>query len=207
MDTLSSSDLDSSSKTPLYVAIAAVIVGLAGLGLGWLGFSRASALEEKIGALESSMEGVSGMEARVAESSRRSEQLATNMDALSREVNRVLGEIQTDISAAKKDIRSVVIEAGTNRKRIEELQKAPPAAAPQSAPAASRPAPAGGGSDGPQVAPGEGGVYVIKPGDTLGRIAAQHKVSLDALLQANPGVEPRALRVGQQIVVPAAAGQ
>lgn len=148
------------------------------------------------------MEGVTAMRAQVTESSRRSEQASANITALSQEVNRILGEIQTDVSTVKKDLRSVVIEAGTNRKRIEELQKAPPAAAPQAAASS-----ASGGSGGAEIAPGAGGVYVIKAGDTLGRIAGQHKISLDALLQANPGVEPRALRVGQQIVVPAAAAQ
>ncbi|PDH29511.1 MAG: hypothetical protein CNE95_04690 [Puniceicoccaceae bacterium MED-G30] len=50
----------------------------------------------------------------------------------------------------------------------------------------------------------EGGSYLIEPGDTFARIAQQMGVSLQALLDANPGVDPRRLRIGQNIVVPTA---
>lgn len=47
-----------------------------------------------------------------------------------------------------------------------------------------------------------GAIYTIRPGDTLSAIARSANVPLDALLEANPGVKPRALAVGQKIVVP-----
>jgi peptidoglycan endopeptidase LytE len=45
--------------------------------------------------------------------------------------------------------------------------------------------------------------YKVKKGDTLWEIAKRNKISLKSLEQANPGVKPRQLRVGQTIVVPA----
>lgn len=45
--------------------------------------------------------------------------------------------------------------------------------------------------------------YRVKKGDTLIGIAAKYGVTLKALLKANPGVEPRALKVGQIIIIPA----
>lgn len=45
-------------------------------------------------------------------------------------------------------------------------------------------------------------VYTIKPGDTLYAIARRYYTSLEGIFTANPGVNPLALRVGQQIVVP-----
>jgi LysM repeat protein len=43
--------------------------------------------------------------------------------------------------------------------------------------------------------------YVIKSGDTLGSIAQKYGTTSDALATLNPGVDPTALRVGQQLRV------
>jgi LysM repeat protein len=45
--------------------------------------------------------------------------------------------------------------------------------------------------------------YTIKAGDTLGQIAEQFRITLDALLAANPNVNPGALRVGDTLHIPA----
>jgi len=44
--------------------------------------------------------------------------------------------------------------------------------------------------------------YVIEEGDTLGGIANTWTVSLEALLEANPDVDPAALQLNQLIVIP-----
>lgn len=46
--------------------------------------------------------------------------------------------------------------------------------------------------------------YTIRPGDTLYSIARFFNVSLDDLLEANPGIEPERLFVGQIICIPLA---
>jgi LysM repeat protein len=45
--------------------------------------------------------------------------------------------------------------------------------------------------------------YTIVAGDTLGKIAKRNGVSLKALENANPGVTPTKLKVGQKIQIPA----
>ena len=45
--------------------------------------------------------------------------------------------------------------------------------------------------------------YTIQSGDTLAQVAAREKISLQSLLDANTDVDPRRLRVGQLIVLPA----
>ncbi len=46
------------------------------------------------------------------------------------------------------------------------------------------------------------GRYTIQPGDTLAAIAAQHGVSVDDLISANPGIDPQRLQIGAEIVIP-----
>jgi len=49
----------------------------------------------------------------------------------------------------------------------------------------------------------EGGAYVVRPGDTLGSIAARYGVSLGALLAANPQIRnPSLIFAGQRINLP-----
>jgi tyrosinase len=63
--------------------------------------------------------------------------------------------------------------------------------------------PATGGSTVPTPAPG-GSVYVVKPGDTLKKIAAWAGTTLDALLKANPQItNANVIYVGQVINLPA----
>ena len=55
------------------------------------------------------------------------------------------------------------------------------------------------------AAPGE---YIVRPGDTLGKIAIKHHVRLTALMKANNLTEKNAkrLRVGQKLVIPGGNG-
>lgn len=48
-------------------------------------------------------------------------------------------------------------------------------------------------------------VYRVRAGDYLGRIAREHGVTVKALQEANPGVNPTRLKVGQEIRIPADA--
>jgi len=45
--------------------------------------------------------------------------------------------------------------------------------------------------------------YTIQSGDTLSQIAERFRITLDALLLENPGVDPNALRVGESLRIPA----
>ena len=54
------------------------------------------------------------------------------------------------------------------------------------------------------VAPaGSASEHVIASGDTLGKVAKDNHVTLKALLEANPNVNPTKLKIGQKIQIPA----
>lgn len=51
-----------------------------------------------------------------------------------------------------------------------------------------------------------GSLYEIQPGDTLSAIAARFGTTVDAIIAANPGIEPLNLQIGQVICVPGPRG-
>jgi len=61
--------------------------------------------------------------------------------------------------------------------------------------------PAGSPTPGPSPTP-SGRVYIMKAGDTLSAVAASYGVTVDDLLAANPGLNPNAIAVGQEIKIP-----
>lgn len=48
----------------------------------------------------------------------------------------------------------------------------------------------------------DSGGYRVQPGDTLSEIASHYGVSLQSLLDSNPGVQPERLRIGKSLVIP-----
>lgn len=46
-------------------------------------------------------------------------------------------------------------------------------------------------------------VHIVSLGETISSIALQYGVSIDAILNANPGISPNAMIVGEEVIVPA----
>lgn len=60
---------------------------------------------------------------------------------------------------------------------------------------------------GGQTAPApatDGATHTVSPNDTLWDIATAYHVSVDALVAANPGIDPKTLQNGQVLIIPAA---
>jgi len=205
MENYASDDLDTSSKTPLYLGIAAIILGLAGLALGWVGFAKAGELETRLAELEGAAGDLAALETRLDEGNARRERLSETVNGPSREVSRALRQVENDVSSIKTDVRRVTIQAGTALNKVEEFEKQGVQAAPPPSPSQASSAPGSGSpgkGDSSAASNADGETYRIQIGDTFARLAARFGVSIDALLDANPGVDPRRLRVGQEVVIP-----
>ena len=61
-------------------------------------------------------------------------------------------------------------------------------------------------STGSASAQSGGPVYIVQSGDTLSSIASRFNVSVDALVAANPGLDPNLISQGQQIIIPGLEG-
>ncbi len=57
----------------------------------------------------------------------------------------------------------------------------------------------------PVVCPPGTNSYVIRSGDTLYGLAARFGTTVNAIIAANPGINPNALQIGQTICIPGAA--
>jgi LysM repeat protein len=107
---------------------------------------------------------------------------AAKADAVNTNLNKIASETQGAFTAVGTEIGNLKGEIA----KLEESHKAGPAAR--------------GGHGGPAVAgPGE---YVVKPGDTLAKIARGNGVSLSDLQSVNPGVDSKHLKPGQKLKVP-----
>jgi murein DD-endopeptidase MepM/ murein hydrolase activator NlpD len=58
----------------------------------------------------------------------------------------------------------------------------------------------------PVSAQSSGPVYIVQSGDTLYSIAVRFNITVNDLIAANPSVDPNALAVGQQLVIPGLEG-
>ncbi|HEY8464155.1 MAG TPA: LysM peptidoglycan-binding domain-containing protein [Bacillota bacterium] len=54
----------------------------------------------------------------------------------------------------------------------------------------------------PTTCPAGTTAYIIRSGDTLFALAQRFNTSVNAILAANPGIDPNALRIGQRICIP-----
>jgi LysM repeat protein len=200
MDNLSSADLDASSKTPLFIGIAAVIIAVIGVWLGWLGFSKANELEARIAEISGAAESLSKLESTVNDNSEMLRKAAGKITSIESNLGTVTTAIEKDVADVKRSMRSVAMQAGTALKKAEALEKegVPVAASP--APTPSAPTAKGD----PSSASSSSISHTIASGDTYGKLSTKYKVSVNALLDANPGVDPRRLRIGQKIIIPSA---
>lgn len=62
------------------------------------------------------------------------------------------------------------------------------------------------GGGGLQAAPNQPRTYEIQPDDTVAGIAETFGVSIEAILAANPGLDPARLVIGERIVIPPPIG-
>jgi LysM repeat protein len=206
MDNLSSTDLDTSSKTPLFIGIAAVIVALTGVTLGWLGFSKASALESQIADISTAADSIADLKATLESNSEMIRRTAGNISSIESSLTNVTQGVEKDIASVKKSMRTLAIQAGTALQKIEAYEKSslePSAPAPRTT---TKPSTSTGGTKSvgleSSAASGDAATHKIESGDTYQKLSVRYKVSVNDLIDANPGVDPRRLKIGQPIVIP-----
>lgn len=184
------------SKIPLILAIAAFILG----GLAFI--FAFNAKNARILTIDSMKKEV----AAAAEEAKQAAAIARNAGAGNDDINEVKTDfaqfetkVKSDYSALIQSHREVITRTNELSARLAQLEQgrrsAPAAATP--APARANNAPAAG-----TPAKATGGKYTVKKGDNPGKIARELGIPLKALMDANPGLDPKRLQIGQQLNVP-----
>jgi LysM repeat protein len=195
------------------VGAAAAALAAGGFYASWAGRAReasargalagrVAALEAQVAALSSNLQQQAGA---VQQASARSTGADTQLRKLQGEVSEIARQVGAVAQqAARTDERELEFEDLTRKtvaslnSRLVDLADAlngPGRAAGKAVP--DRPA-AAVESGGPVAE----GVYEIKTGDTLEKIAKEHGSSIEAILEANPGIDARRLQIGQRIEIP-----
>ena len=151
------------------------------------------------------------------------DQLAANHESLVGRLARLeegsaVGDLRAEIASLKAQIADLRREQETMRreivadlaKRIAALPRPAPQPPAPPPPAATRGSRRPAATPPPPPQPEYTGSYYeheVKPGQTLSEISKGFDVPIQKILQANPGLKPNALRVGQKIRVPAEDGK
>lgn len=182
----------------LALAIFGIVLGAAGFYFGLTANQRIESIDESVEAGSSSSarveKKIAGLETQIAE-------LAARLA----EQDKTLSRLRVYTSQGEQAVKQLAVELRANREQIVKTAEALnefAAAGFRSAPPAMEVADSEVAAESSAGAPANATVYTIESGDTFARIAAKIGLSVQAILDANPDVDPRRLRIGQKIDIP-----
>jgi len=217
-DTGQSSFIDESSenvpasRSGIFALALAVLAAALSLFALWLSFNNDTGeeldaatrpLEARLEELSTQLEDLRN-EVTAAEAARR--QNANQMEALRKQMEGGFGNLSDVIRDNQSKIQRLAASLENQAEAITALQSPRQARTGTNAATGSSSATASSSdSTGEAASNGDdaqGAFYTVQRGDTMGAIARKFDIPLDSLLDANPGVNPRALQIGQRIRIP-----
>lgn len=170
------------------LAIVPLALGVGGLVLGALGFWFGFTASGTAGQLQSQ---IGSMPADVQVLRQEVQQLKTQLAAQQGLPERVMRAEGAALQVADLSTRVAALETARTA--------AAAASAPTSTTSGRATTASGSGSGGPAAGLIE---YEIQAGDTFAKLATRYGVSVDAILAANPNVNPSRLQIGQKVRIP-----
>lgn len=156
------------------LAVVALIVGLFGLFSGLSAQKEARAVTDKLADLDTRVTALSDTSSRVEQDVR----------GLHAQTASAFQQVGTELQSLRQELTALTA--------AREAAAAHPAAAVQA-----------GDSNKPKpTAKTSGRKHKVAEGDTLQRIANRYNTSLQAVLDANPGIDPKRVRIGQDVYLP-----
>jgi LysM repeat protein len=203
--------MENNIRFVLGAAMVGIFLGVAGLIFGIVSKNKADELRREFAQVQELVEKIQRVEESSSGITASATRLNREVESLRQGTQAALDKVSAELTRFRQDLNSNIVAARSLEEKLGDIERvrvvaAPPPPAPAPAataqptaiPAAS-PAPAG------VVMASLGGeetFYTIRTGDTFSRIAANHNVSLSALMQANPEVDERRLQVGQKVRIP-----
>jgi LysM repeat protein len=201
-------DINASSSSMVPVALAVLAIALGGAGL-YFGITA----NQQLSPISDSMEANSGSAARIEKQLSAFDTKLTELTAKNNELAQTVSRLRVYSSQSEQAVKQLQAGVKSNReemvKLVEQVNEfAAGVTRPKPAPTKSVATEAASGTvtvtSGETAATGSAAsTYSIQSGDNFAKIAGKLGISLQALLDANPGVNPRALQIGQKIAIPA----
>ncbi|MBO7521219.1 MAG: LysM peptidoglycan-binding domain-containing protein [Opitutales bacterium] len=200
-------EASSNAKTylPLAVGIAGAALGIAALAFAINSASRASKLEAAVNSMRESLEAsaktpqeIRNLSDKTASAFKKIEAMEAsckiNANAVSKQLQSAVNALSAEISNNRGLIaknQEAIAELATRGIRASKASAAKPsssAAQADAAPAAEKP---------------QGGkIHKVKAGENFSVIAKKYGVNVQVIERANPEIDSRRLRIGQEIVIP-----
>ncbi len=122
-------------------------------------------------------------------------------------VNDLAKQTQKAVESIGKILNENRAAIEENRKAIEEIAKRSSARASVASsgsvqPIAADDKPEASTANAQSVSTGGQRTHTIQSGDTFAKLAIKYKTSVDAIIKANPDLNPSRLRIGQEVVIP-----
>lgn len=193
----------SSSMLPVALGVLAMAIGGAGLYFGITASQQISPITE-------SMEAASGSSARIEKQFETFEVKLAELTAQTNELQQTVNRLRVYSSQTERDVKAAMSGVESNREEmirlVQQFKSGFSGARPQPATESSNSSVASTDTVDATIdesVSGSASVYKIQSGDNFAKIAAAKGIGLQALLDANPGVDPRRLQIGQEITIPA----
>ena len=155
--------------------LGGIIVGVVALLLGGYAAFSIPKIKTELAAHDDKLSHLDDIASQASAASSKADSVGAKLDSVAKQTN----DAFQGVGAALGDMKAQIA-------KLEEAQK--------------RPARGARGAASTAVAgPGE---YIVKHGDTSGRIARANGVSREDLLAVNPGVDWKHLKVGQKLKLP-----
>jgi LysM repeat protein len=199
------------SMVPLALALFAIVLGGAGLYFGLNANQRIAPLTESVDEGTSAAARIdkqlSTLDTRIGELSAQNNQLKETIQRLGRESSQTL-RLANQAGSGVEANRDELIKLAQKMSELASsgLRSAAPArvgSVVTSTTTATSSTDSTVAADANLSTTGSASVYKIQSGDTFAKIASLKGVSLDALMNANPDADPRRLRIGQEVNIPA----
>ena len=199
-------ELNESSTNPFVMALAVLAIVLGGAGL-YFGLTA----NQRLTPIRATLEEGSSSAAQLTQQLDGFEQQIAELEAEAEELRQALKRSNAYGNGRDKAIKQLTAAINENREQLgkygEELTELASAASGRVAPAATVStvdSTTATSAAAPEVeASTSTGSYQIQAGDTLGKVAAAKGIGLQELLDANPGIQPTRLSIGQSINLPA----
>lgn len=204
-------DLNESSGSMLPIALGVLAIALGGSGL-YFGMTA----NQRLNPISENLELSTGSATRVEKQLASFEAQLTELTAQADELKQTVGRLRVYSSQSERDAKAAISGVKANReemvKLVEKFNEITSSTTRTSSSASVESAVTSESSDlpatssitaGGSVTATSASVYSIKSGDNLAKIAKNKGISLQALLDANPGVDPVRLQIGQEISIPA----